>query len=180
MVICLPDGASPHRIGLPCLLNKVQAQTYFDPFFVQSQVDHLNANSSLIHILCKWNLKLLADVAETVEFSRLFHQFITLSEKKWRGCLVLLLFFFSLQSCPPVLLPWSASKKVSSCTDDKPWTILYTSINSALILRSSEWPQFQFSQSVTIWDMLQSGIILVKHLWIFFSKIAYPLHKLTH
>ena len=40
---------------------------------VQSQVDYLNTNSSLIHILCKWDLKLVTDVAQTVKFSRLFH-----------------------------------------------------------------------------------------------------------
>ena len=75
---CLPDKASIYRNGLRSFLDDVQAQTHLDPFFVQyitsrsvlffsrprsegwphhgrtfSQVDHVNTNSSLIHILCK-------------------------------------------------------------------------------------------------------------------------------
>jgi len=34
----------------------------------QSQVDYLNINSSLIHILCKWDVKLVTDVAQLLNF----------------------------------------------------------------------------------------------------------------
>ena len=43
-------------------------------------LSHPNINSPLHHIRWKWNLKLLTDGAHTTEFSKLFHQLITLSE----------------------------------------------------------------------------------------------------
>jgi len=82
--VCLPDG-------LWSLLDKVQPQTHLDPFFVQ----YITSRSLVQHkfFFKESDLKLLTDFAQTVEFSRPFHQFTTLSEKKWRWSLVLLLFF---------------------------------------------------------------------------------------
>jgi len=62
--------------------------------FVQSQVDHSNKNLSLFHTRCKWDLKLLTDVAQTIEFCRLFHQFFYSfwEEVMMKTCITSLLF----------------------------------------------------------------------------------------
>jgi len=70
----MPDEASAYRIGLWSLLDEVQTQTHIGQYFSQKSITSSTALASY--------LKLLTDVAQTVEFSRLFHQFITLSEKK--------------------------------------------------------------------------------------------------
>jgi len=67
----------------------------------QTSYTHLsrpNIKSPLHHIRWRWELKLLTDGARTTEFSKLFHQLITLSENKCSRRFVLLHVFFNFQS----------------------------------------------------------------------------------
>jgi len=86
---------------------------------------------------CSCALKALTEVTFSTLAGSLFHLLTTLSEKKWslRSLFDRLLFSFS--EWPRVLVSARNSNNVVAGRVDRPFTILYTSIMSALLRRSS-------------------------------------------
>jgi len=103
-----------------------------------SQMDYSSLwNDSSLCSFSRWRLKQFNDDAQTVSLSSLFQVLITRSLKKCCLKSVLTRFLFSFNEWPLVQPQGENSKKVSNLTEDKPCTILKTSIRSALTRLSS-------------------------------------------
>jgi len=128
------------------------------------------ANVFLTHIFCEWDFKLLTDGSQIAEISRLFHQLIALSEKKCKTRFVLIIFFFKFSIMSASSATVIHFKKSSNLTDDKPWTILHTSIKSYLIRLFLSDHTFSFANlSLLLWNTFQMWYDSCKTLLNFFN-----------
>jgi len=139
-----------------------------------SQMDYSSVwNDSSLCSFSRWRLKQINNDAQTVSLSSLFHMLITRSLKKCCLKSVLTWFLYSFNEWPLVQLQDENSKKVSNLTEDKPYTILKTSIRSALTRLSSNDHKPNFST----WLHKEGCGLMVSSLWtssVFFQLTLCP------
>jgi len=92
---------------------------------------------SVVRTFCRRALNEFTEVASSALAGSLFHLFTTLSEKKWSLRSFIDRFLINFSECPLVLVSDRNSKDVDVGTPDRPLTILYSSIRSALLRLSS-------------------------------------------